>query len=181
MLTVRDIMTADPVTVSAQATLRTAVELLAAHGISGMPVLSGDDVVGTLSAGNIISFEATTPGVPTERIADDVWYDDVPTIDDDGSSPGLSYFAELYEDAGADVVERFRAADTPEWDVLSEHTVEEAMSRELLALAPSASADQAAEYMRATGVHRVLVVEGTRLLGIVTTMDITRAFAEHRE
>jgi CBS domain-containing protein len=32
--------------------------------------------------------------------------------------------------------------------------------------------------MRATHSHGVLVVEGGRLCGIVTTMDITRAFAE---
>jgi CBS domain-containing protein len=35
----------------------------------------------------------------------------------------------------------------------------------------------AAEFMERTGAHRVLVVDGGRLVGIVTTMDITRAVA----
>jgi CBS domain-containing protein len=38
----------------------------------------------------------------------------------------------------------------------------------------------AAEQMRSADVHRLLVMEEGRLLGIVTTMDIVRAVAENR-
>ena len=83
------------------------------------------------------------------------------------------------EDAGTDVDERFRVTDSPEWDLLSAHFVEEAMVVDPPKLPADASADEAAQRMRATGAHGVLVVEGDKLCGIVTTMDITRAFAQH--
>ena len=59
--------------------------------------------------------------------------------------------------------------------MLSEHTVDEAMSRNPPRLAPSASARTAASLMRTTGSHGVLVIDDGYLCGIVTTMDIARA------
>jgi predicted transcriptional regulator len=96
---------------------------------------------------------------------------------DQDESSGSAYFVDLWDDAGTDVTERFRSAETPEWDVLGEHTVEEAMSREVVTLPPDASLEAAAEYMRRTGAHRVLVANHDTLLGMVTTMDITRYVA----
>ena len=50
MLALRDIMTADVVTVSPQTTLREAMELLAQRHLSGAPVVSGGELVGVVSA-----------------------------------------------------------------------------------------------------------------------------------
>lgn len=181
MLCVRDVMTPDPVTIGPEANLRDAVELLTRHGISGVPVVRGGRVVGTLSARDIIAFEASTPGVPTERDDDDdVWVETAPLFTDDTDTPPSAFFADLWEDAGADVAERFRNTDSPEWDVLAEHTVDEAMSRGVLAVRPASPLQRAAEFMKLTGAHRVLVIDEDRLVGIITPMDITRAVAEHR-
>jgi CBS domain-containing protein len=173
-LTVEMLMTAAPVTIAPGATLRDAVDLLSKVGCSALPVTDGDHVVGLVSAQSIVAFEASTPGVPTERDVSDVW-EEGPGSDDD--VPSVEYFADLWDDAGPDLVERFRTSDTPEWDVLSEHTVEEAMSRNPPRLAPSATARSAASLMRTTGSHGVLVIEDGLLCGIVTTMDIARAFS----
>jgi CBS domain-containing protein len=180
MLCVRDVMTTDPITIGPQANLRDAVELLTQHGISGVPVVRGGCVVGTLSARDIVTFEASTPGVPTERGDDDVWDEGGRLFVDDAETSPSAFFAEFWEDAGADVTERFRITDSPEWDLLAEHTVDEVMSRDILAVRPSYPLQTAAEYMKRTGAHRVLVVEEQQLVGIVTPMDITRAVAEHR-
>jgi len=173
-LTVDMLMTAAPVTIPPGATLRDAVDLLSKMGISALPVTDGDEVVGLVSAQSIVAFEASTPGVPTERDVSDVW-DEPPTADDD--LPPVEYFADLWDDAGPDLVERFRTSESPEWDVLSEHTVDEAMSRNPPRLAPSATARSAATLMRTTGSHGVLVIDDGYLCGIVTTMDIARAFS----
>jgi CBS domain-containing protein len=180
MLCVRDVMTADPVTIGPDASLRDAVELLTRHAVSGVPVVHGRRVLGTLSARDIVTFEALTPGVPRERGDEDVWVEEPPLIVDDNDTPPSAFFAELWEDAGADVAERFRVNDSPEWDMLEEHTVDEAMSSGVLAVRPSTSVEAAAEFMKMTGAHRVVVIAGNELVGIVTTMDITRAVAEHR-
>ena len=179
MLTVREVMTTDVLALAPESTLRDAVELLTSRRVTGAPVVSGIAAVGTLSASDILAFEATLPGVPMERDAGDALFEE-PMNWDDGMEPPASYFTELWEDAGADVAERFEAIDGPEWDVLAEHTVGEAMSQRVIALPPSAGVHQAAEYMNQAGVHRVLVVEEQRLVGIVTTMDIIRAVANHQ-
>ena len=64
--------------------------------------------------------------------------------------------------------------------MLAEHTVAEAMSRGVRSLRPEASVQAAAALMINAGIHRVLVMEGDRLCGIASTMDVTRAVAEHR-
>jgi CBS domain-containing protein len=179
MLTVRDVMTSDVLALAPESSLRDAVELLTARRVTGVPVVSGIAAIGTLSASDILAFESTLPGVPMEREAVDALLDE--RVDwDDGAEPPASYFTELWEDAGADVAERFESLDGPEWDVLAEHTVGEAMSNRVIALPPTAALQEAAEYMNEAGVHRVLVVEEERLIGIVTTMDIIRAVANHQ-
>ena len=174
MLKLDELMTPAPVTIAPDASLRDAVDLLAAMGVNALPVVVGDHIVGLLSSDSIIAFESNTPGVPTERDVIDVW-EDLPPSDDD--VPAAEYFAELWDDTTLDVSERLRVSETPEWDVLSEHTVEEAMIADPPQLSLTTTVKDAAEFMRRTGAHRVLVVDGGRLLGIVTTMDITRAFA----
>jgi len=173
-LTVEHLMTAAPVTIALGASLRDAVDLLSKIGVSALPVIDGDSVVGLVSAQSIVAFEAATPGVPTERDVTDVW-DEPAAADDD--VPSVEYFADLWDDAGPDLVERFRTSESPEWDVLSEHTVDEAMSRNPPRLAPGATARSAASLMRTTGSHGVLVIDDGFLCGIVTTMDIARAFS----
>jgi len=171
MKTLAMVMTPAPVTIAPNATLRDAVDLLTSVGVSALPVTIGERVIGLLSAQAIIAFEAGTPGVPTERDVTDAL--DEPAIDD-SDLPSVEYFAELWDDAGSDVVERFRTSETPEWDILAEHTVEEAMTRTPPELPPTASVRAAAELMRTTGTHGVVVVENGKLRGIVTTMDIAR-------
>lgn len=181
MLCVRDVMTPDPITIGPEASLRDAVDLLTRHGISGVPVMRGERVMGTLSARDIIAFEASTPAVPTERNEpDDVWEETPPLFADDTDTPPSVFFADLWDDAGADVAERLRINDSPEWDLLAEHTVDEAMSRSVLAVRPGSPLQTAAEFMKLTGAHRVLVLDQDRLVGIITPMDIARAVAEHR-
>jgi CBS domain-containing protein len=175
MLIIRDIMTGSPVTVAPQVTLRDAVEILARYGISGMPVVEGRVVIGTLSARDIVDFESTLARVPTGRQSGGI--DDGVTDYDAGSAES---FVGYWDDAGADAVERIRCSDTPEWDHLADHVVADAMSLVTTTFRPSDSAEKAARYMDSTGAHRAVIVENGVLLGIVSTMDITRAVAGHQ-
>lgn len=177
MLTLRDVMTADTVTLAPEMTLRDAVELLAAKRVSGAPVLANDRVVGMLSANDILSFFASTPGVPTNR-GDTEPRPDAADGEEEGMAPPGSY-SEFWPDTDIPVDEYFSAMDGPEWDVLGAHTVAEAMTTRILKLPASASLHEAADAMQKLGVHRVIVTRGKRLLGIVTTMDVTKAFASN--
>ena len=58
---------------------------------------------------------------------------------------------------------------------LDEFTAADAMTKDVVAVGPDASAADVASAMAAHRVHRVLVCESGALLGIVTTFDLLRA------
>jgi CBS-domain-containing membrane protein len=109
---------------------------------------------------------------------------DDPSLDDavdQENEPACAFYADMWEDAGADVSQRLATPSTPEWNALEEHTVGEAMTRlPLVTLAPDASAETAADLMRTKGIHRILVTEDDVLVGIVSALDIVKAAADHR-
>ena len=63
---------------------------------------------------------------------------------------------------------------------LDDVTVAELMTREIKSLRPDASVEEAADFIRRNQIHRVLVMDGSQLVGIVTTTDVARAVADHR-
>ena len=68
-----------------------------------------------------------------------------------------------------------------EHGILDDHTVEEAMTRSpLTTIEPEAPANKAAEIMKAEGIHRLPVVDGGKLVGIISTLDIVKALADKK-
>lgn len=186
MLKLHDIMATDVVTVSPETTLRDAMDILSAHNVGGAPVVSGEKLVGVVTSSDLMAFLATLPGVPTERPPEGEWapWEEAPTLEaevEKGDEGAAAFFSEMWDDAGADVTARMEAVRGPEWNVLDEHDVSEIMTRAPLAtLPPNAGADAAGELMKQKKIHRVLVTEGDRLVGIVTALDLARAAGEHR-
>lgn len=179
MATVRELMASDPVTVEPEETLRKAADLLTASGVSGAPVTANGRVVGVVTLTDITQFEADDPGVPTyrpENLDDEEIGVEEPDASDDDEQTFSSYFAEMWPDAGADVVTRMET-ETPEWNTLDEHFVSEVMSQALLAVEPDSDVREAAKMMEKNSVHRLLVMESGSLLGIITAWDIVRAVA----
>ena len=185
MLRLRDIMATDVVAISSEATVREAMELLSRHHISGAPVVDGTSLVGVVSATDLMEFAAALSGVPTALDTREEWNESVdPSLDDQvdqENEPGCAFYADMWEDAGADVTQRLATPSTPEWNALEAHTVGEAMTRgPLVTLRPDASAETAAGLMRTKGIHRILVTEDDALVGIVSALDIVKAAADHR-
>jgi CBS domain-containing protein len=174
-------MKTDVVTVEPETTLREAVELLSAEGISGAPVVRGSRVKGVFSVPDILRFQTDMPAVPTERPEQADWgeFED-PEVWKEGDTPASSFFFDFWSDVGADVWERVSETEGPEWDVLQEHTVSEIMTRVLCTLTPETEVHEAADYMIRAGVHRLLVTHDLALVGIVTATDILRAVAERK-
>lgn len=88
----------------------------------------------------------------------------------------LGYLADLNDTTPSLTFRRKRGRTTPLEDV----TVDEVMTRKVQSLSPDCSVDEAAALMGAKQIHRVLVMEGDTLYGIVTTSDVAKAVAEHR-
>jgi len=181
MLSVKHIMTPDLVMVTPELTLRNLIELLARDHISGAPVVDGRRVVGVVSADDVLSFLSSEPVVPAEREMDTL-NEEMPLVEEwqEGDEAPGAFFLDIWADAGAEVAERLSSVEAPEWDLLGEHTVAEAMSRRVFRIGPDESVAAAARLMERAGVHRLLVMDDDSLLGLISTTDIMQAVAEGR-
>lgn len=180
MVRTHDIMTTHLLTVSPEATLRELAELLSGEHVSGVPVVAGRQVVGIVSVSDLLDFLSSSPGVPSARDKKVEWGEWMePEAWEAGRDAPSSYFVSYWENAGAEMLERFRVTDAPEWNLLEEHCVSEIMSRTVLSLSPEAEAREAARMMLEAGVHRILVMDEGRLAGVVTTTDLVEAVSQH--
>lgn len=183
MLRICDIMTADVLTVSPDTPLRVAMEVLTARHVSGAPVLAGQRVVGVVSATDIVAYaigDQRLAGEPPAMPGDAAWEpgDDLPdsalrALQGEGNESG-------FDDAGGGGASDPPSAPRRGLDPLDESTVADAMTWGVYSLPPDTDVVRAAECMRAAEVHRMLVMDEGRLLGIVTTMDLLRAVASGR-
>lgn len=180
MSKVRDWMSTDVVTVAPDLTLRSAAELLATRHIGGAPVVAGSRVVGVVSMSDVLSFEASTPVVPAADSGRSEWELEPPEEWREGDEAPAAFFSDVWPDAGADVLERFEQTGSPEWDLLAEHTVAETMSRRVAAVGPEKSIQAAARLMTRLKIHRLLVLERGKLVGLLSASDIVRAVGEGR-
>lgn len=179
MATIDEIMTTELATVDPQLSLREALDVLRGEEVSGAPVVSGGEVVGVVSVTDILEFEATSPGVPTQREGQTEWGEfEAPDFWEEGEEPPSAYFVDYWSDAGADLSSRFEETGAPEWDDYENHVVAEIMTRKVVAVAPGAEIRDVARVMVDAAVHRVLVMENSDLRGLVSGTDIVRAVAE---
>src|SRR5450759_2527289 len=88
----------------------------------------------------------------------------------------LAFLADLDDTTPLITFRRRRGRRTPLEDV----TVDEVMTRKVQSLPPDCSVDEAAVLMGERQIHRVLVMQGDVLLGIVSTFDVAKAVAEHK-
>jgi len=183
MLRLRDIMTTDVLSVAPETSVRDAMELLARQHVSGVPVIANHQLVGIVTTTDLLMFASTLPGIPTQRDVDEPWSDTGTTIAEDVEREREctgAFFADLWDDAGADAAERIANVDSPEWNALEEHDVSEVMTcSPLVTLNPDAEVTSAAALMSDRGIHRVLVMENDRLVGLVTALDIAAAAGRH--
>lgn len=186
MLRARDIMTEDVVAVSPELSIRDAVEMFVAQHLSGAPVVAGGEIVGVVSATDLLAAAlAPSDGVPLpdSSLDDDPWdalLADLPAPGSD-SDTSAAFFADVGVDAMAEDTMRAILGARATSSVLADGTVSDVMTRSpVVTVAPTAPVREVAEFMRERGIHRVLVTDGPKLLGIITTMDIARAVAEGR-
>lgn len=151
----RDVMVREVFTVSPDTVLLELERELAAHRITGAPVLDHGRLVGIVSRADI---DARLFREQSRSAATALFYQQS-DLDDPG--------AQRPADPAAAALESLRHLH-----------VRDVMTRELLAVAPEARLPEVARVMRDRRVHRVLVLEAGRLVGIVSSFDVVRAVAE---
>jgi CBS domain-containing protein len=177
MLCLRDIMTSELEKLTPETTIREAMEMFTSNHLSGAPVLAGDRVVGVVSMTDLLSFILTGPSKAgdSEEAATDRM-DISEDIDEDDEEMESALASEDAWDEWTIGTEARIDEATPTGDALLDQcTVEEVMNTDIFALKPDATVRQAAKLMGEKGIHRVLVMKGKTLLGIVSAFDIARA------
>ncbi len=173
MLQLKDLMQREVVAVSPDLTLRELIEVLSEQQVSGVPVVANGKVIGVVSTTDIFDFREENsgpgPGEPADGPAEPLRR---------GSTS--EFFSDDFEAADAQAIEWMRTTRSREWDLLDEYTVADIMTREVLSQPSKTTVKRAANYMLEAGVHRLLVIDGGQLRGIITTTDIVRAVAEGR-
>ncbi len=148
LITARDIMKADVVTIGPTATVRELAELLSTHEISGVPVVDeSGDLVGVVTEGDVILQDADLHFPHYLQFLDSI----------------------IYLESVRKFEERFRKTFG--------NRVADVMSTEVVTVSPDASIHEVTTLMADNGVNRLPVLEEGRLVGIITRGDVVRAIA----
>jgi CBS domain-containing protein len=147
-----DIMKREVISVREDLSIADLVELLYDHRIGGVPVVDGAGaLVGVVSA--------------TDVLLGDMVLGQAPAMETDyHTSPPM----------------------TPEnWEVMriepeDDRRVRDLMSTGVITAQPETPIEELARIMHTHRIHRLIVIDGGRLAGIVTTMDILRAVMEKK-
>jgi CBS domain-containing protein len=152
MLLAKDIMTHDVITILHTASLRELSKLFAERGITGVPVIDEErNLVGMVSMRDIIAEEVRSLGANLE-----------------------------YQD----IYELFSSAlNTEEAEGVSARGlwVEEIMARGIYTAIESTPVREICSIMHTHNIHRVPILQGSKLVGLVTTMDVLRVVSESKE
>lgn len=183
MLTVRDVMRTDVVTVSTDTTARHLARLLADEEISGVPVLNGSgSLVGVVSSTDLVRLAADDTGLQMRPrgVALDIDAIRDPDLDEDElgeeeeSDPYGFFLPEDSPFSGQRFLE-----DWPEGDFDSV-PVSDIMTPISFSVAPDTPLAELCQFLVRGRIHRAVVKDGADLVGIVTSADVLRAVADGR-
>lgn len=146
-----DIMNADVVSARDSMTVHQLAIVLETNQVSGVPVLDdAGSLVGVVSSSDVI-------------LTDEAFEGD-PVLDSD--------FHTQLNDAGGDELGGYDTAGN------TDTLVRDIMSTTVITAESTASIAKLAEIMYHHHIHRVVILDDRRLVGIVSTMDILRAVME---
>jgi len=170
MSTVRDIMNSELIVVRTGSTVDDLIQLLDEEAISGVPVLdTADRIQGVVSRTDVIRSAARA----REVAAPDAFWETLGT-DADPEEDDPSWF--LAPESAVYMVPADRFPTLGMGEIL----VDEIMTPVAFTVDPDMSVGDLAEFLVRGRIHRALVVEGEKLIGIVTAFDLLRVMAGDR-
>jgi len=153
--TAGEVMTKPVRTIAGDLSLAEAVQILTDEGFSGAPVVDHrGKPLGVISLYDIMAFLA-------------------------GLERGLGKLGHFYLRS---VLRWDRVSDSPanvdyEDDMLRDTSVDDVMTPEIISVSPGTKLPEVTAQLCGEGVHRVLVTEDDRILGMITTMDVLSAIS----
>ena len=151
---VKDVMNPDVVVCNPEDTIGDVARLLKQNNISGLPVVENDRVVGIVSEGDLLKLLE----VPEHT--------------------GL-WLPSPFEVIEVPIRELINWEDTKRMlDDIGSKPVEEIMKKNVYTISPEDSIEKASEIITRHKINRLPVVEGDKLIGIVTRGDIIRGLGK---
>lgn len=148
--TARDIMRTDVLTVSRNTPLSEVERLLGEHRIGGMPVTDeAGHIVGVVSMRDLLERYTQDPDARPRR--------------------GAGFYHLTAEELDEEEFEQLDSFETPEE---SQETVADIMSSDVHSVRADAPAPEIAGTMIDKRIHRVLVEDNKRYIGLITTFDL---------
>jgi CBS domain-containing protein len=153
-LVARDIMRSDLITVAPTQPLTELRHLLIESQVSGVPVVREGRLVGIVSRSDLVRVEELFNALDAE-VSEEGWQENQ---------------ADGFKHAPAQAFAGFQRR-------LSELKVKDAMRTQVVTCSPQTAITEVAAEMVRHHVHRVVVVEGDKPIGIVSTLDIAALVA----
>jgi CBS domain-containing protein len=142
-----EVMTTEVITVEPGATVQALALLLSKRGISGVPVVEGDRVIGIVSEGDLLHRAETGTERRIQRQRPR-WFDDRPR-----------------ESSARDYIKSHA------------RTVRDFMTREVISVVDTADLAEVAAVMETNRIKRVPVMRDGKLVGIISRANLVRALA----
>ena len=147
-LTARDIMTTDVVTVEPSLSVKEAARIMSERALGALPVIDDGAVVGIVTEGDLIMQDVKVRFPTTIHLLD-----------------AFIFYPPSQEKMEGELKKAVAA------------TVAQVMTREPVHVTADASIEDVATLMVDRDVSRVLVMDGTSLVGVVSKSDIVRTIA----
>lgn len=156
MVKVREVMSSPVMSITPDTLVKDAAAMLAERNVSGVPVVENDRVVGVFSEIDVLRSIKTTKK-------------DLRLVFPSISSLGIAFQEEVTQ---REILEAYEEiGNTPVRDV---------MSKDVVTVAPEIALNEAIVMMVERKIQRLPVVEGEKLVGILTRGDIIRGLAKER-
>jgi CBS domain-containing protein len=153
-LTVRDIMQADPVSVTVADSVETVLHVMREHDLSGVPVVNeGGRCVGIITEADLV-------------------------LSDEGEDFHLPHYFELF--GGVVFLERWSHFEERARKAFAS-LAEDMMTPEPITIEPDATVREAAHIIARRKHNRLPVIEHGRLVGVVTRVDVLDGLAADGE
>ena len=156
----RDVMTQAPATIGPDETLADLEALLLRERVGGVPVVERGALVGIVSRSDIVRV------LGTEQAIADVQSDFYREFHDEPFAPTAASGPEATSEQIAQRLARLHVRD--------------AMVSEVVTVPADAPLGEVARQLVSHRIHRVVVVDGGALAGIVSALDLVRLVAEGR-
>ena len=177
---VGELMETRVTTVQPGLTVRELTRILADNGISGAPVVTNDGrLLGVVSSSDIVRVAAEESEV---RPSSTHWVSVPrasglqPVDEENPDLPDDTAYGDFFLPEAGPVL-------APEWgeeigdDAFDEFTVADIMTNVPFTVEPTTTLRELASFLVRGRIHRAVVTEEGRLVGIVTTMDVLRALS----